>query len=420
MRGEWTRQLGRGRWGALAVGVVAALALGLLLARPREQTPTPELPAPLGQPSAAVIDAYLGQVRAATAAYHAQRDAEAVRAFEAASTLQPSEPLPYRYLAELYWRLGRHEQALRAVHSLAGVMPDAYFLDHVGMAYEESGLRELAVLFYQEAVRLDPQLPGARYNLGRAYLGAGDLERGVAEVREVLRLHPDFPEAHQALGMAYTELGRLEEAIIQLEHALALQPDLTLVRNHLGRIYLAQGRLEEAIQTFRVLVARAPDIAEARHNLAVAYARKGLQEEAIEQFGEALRLRSDFRAARIDLATLLLEMGRPQGAIDTLQGALADVSSSPAERDPQMLAEVRYRLGIAYQMAGHPQDAVRELEAVLGVQPAHAWAHATLARLYYQTREFDRAWRHARRSESLGVPVPQLLAALRRVSVEPP
>jgi Flp pilus assembly protein TadD len=220
--------------------------------------------------------------------------------------------------------------------------------------------------------------------------------------------------------MAYTEQGRYEVAIVHLTRALELQPNLVVVRNHLGRLYLAQGRLEEAIQAFRALIKRAPDIAEARHNLAVAYARKGLQDPAIEQFEEALRLRPDFHAARVDLSSLLLEMGRIREAIETLTAALSLAPRSPEAGDQVDLADIHYRLGIAYFMAGQRQEAVRELEAVLRVQPTHAAAHASLSRLYIQLRNFEQAWRHARRAESLGLPVPELLAALRRVSVEPP
>ncbi len=420
MRGERRRHWRSRLWGFLPVGIAAAVALLWFLTRPREQPPTAGAPLPLAEPSAAIIDSYLAQIRVGIAAYRVKRYTEAMRAFEAAVRLQPSEPLPYRYLAELYWREGSQEQALHTVRSLAAVMPDAYFLDHVGMAYEESELRELAMRFYQEAIRLEPRLPGARYNLGRAYLETGDLERGIAEVQEALRLHSDFPEAHQALGMAYTEQGRWEEAIAHLKRALALHPDLAVVRNHLGRLYLAQGRLDEAIQTFRVLVERAPPLAEARHNLAVAYARKGLQELAIDQFREALRLRPDFHAARIDLATLLLEMHRPQDAINALQAALAAAADGPGQHGQLDLVEIRYRLGIAYQMAGQPQEAIQELEAAVRAEPVHAGAHAHLSRLYYESHQFGRAWRHARRAESLGAPVADLIVALRRVSVEPP
>jgi tetratricopeptide (TPR) repeat protein len=419
MQEGWTRHLPGALWYFLAVAGAMGLTLMLFLSRPRDQAFVAAPPSSPVEPSAAVMDDYLSQLRGGIAAYHGQRDTEAIQALEAATTLQPSHHQPYRYLAELYWRAGKPEQAWRALRSLAAVLPDSYALDQVGRGYEELGLRELATQVYREAVRLDPGFPSARYNLGRVYLEAGDLERGVAEMQEALRLHPEFPEAHQALGMAYTEQGRFAEAIAHLERALALNPDLTVVRNHLGRMYLAQGRLEEAIRAFRALVERAPGVAEARHNLAVAYARKGLQELAVEQFQEALRVRPDFQAARLDLATLFLEMSRPQEAIDILKaGPLMPAPDGGQSEQPDLFA-IRYRLGMAYRMAGQAQAAIQELEAVLQAQPAHAEAHAYLGSLYYQTRQFDRAWSHARRAETLGIPVADLIAALRRVSAEP-
>jgi tetratricopeptide (TPR) repeat protein len=97
------------------------------------------------------------------------------------------------------------------------------------------------------------------------------------------------------------------------------------------------------------------------------------------------------------------------------------MASRPLETGDQLdLVDVHYRLGVAYSMAGQRQEAIQELEAVLRAQPTHAAAHAYLSRLYYQLQNFEPAWRHARRAESLGFPVAELLAALRRVSVEPP
>jgi tetratricopeptide (TPR) repeat protein len=427
MADQWMRRFRANWWVIALVGVAAGLALTLVVSSPRKswftagtKTPQAGIDTPQGELNAARLDDYLTQVHAGTAAYRAQRFPEATQAFATAASLQPSEPLPYRYLAELHWRAERREAAAQAVGSLAQAMPDAYFLDQVGRGYEEAGLGGLAMVVYRETVRLDPQFPGAHYDLGRMALEAGELERGIAEMQEAVRLHPDFPEAHQALGMAYTEQGRYEAAVVHLTRALELQPDLVVVRNHLGRLYLAQGRLEEAIQTFRALIAQAPDVPEAHHNLAVAYARKGLQELAIEQFEATLRLRPDFQAARLDLSALLLEQGRAQDAIDTLRAALTVAPQPPEGGEQPDLVEVHYHLGIAFSVAGQRQEAIQELETVLRAQPMHAAAHASLSRLYFQLRHFEQAWRHARRAESLGLPDAELLAALRRVSVEPP
>jgi tetratricopeptide (TPR) repeat protein len=341
-------------------------------------------------PEATTSEIYLTYTQAGIVAYRAERYSEAAQAFEAARALQPAEPLPYRYLADLYWRQGKPEQATQVVQALAEVMPDAYFLDRLGSGYEESGLQGLAILLYRAAARVDPRFPSARYNLGRLLLQQGQVAPGMAEVQEALRLYPDFAEAHEVLGLAYTEQGRVDAAMAHLQRALAWHPDLATARNHLGRLYSAQGRLDEAIQTFRELVTRHPDLAEARHNLAVAYARKGLQEQAVEQFHAAVRLRSDLHAARLDLATLLLEMQRPHEAIEVLQVLLTVLSRGAEDGGRLLLAQVHYRLSLAYLMAGQQEAGF-----------------------------FAQAWQHARQAEALGAPMTDVIAALRRVSVEP-
>jgi len=81
----------------------------------------------------------------------------------------------------------------------------------------------------------------------------------------------------------------------------------------------------------------------------------------------------------------LLEIQRPHAALDILEPLLTAVSQDAEDNGRLAPAEVHHRLGIAY----------------------------------LQTRQFAHAWRHARQAEALGSPVAELLAALRRVAVEP-
>jgi tetratricopeptide (TPR) repeat protein len=362
---------------------------------------------------------YMTAIQEGIAAYQAKQYTAAAQAFETALPLRPSEPLPYRYLADLYWRQGKHEQAAHLVRQLADVLPDPYFLDRQGSGYEESGLPGLAQLLYAEAVRLDPAFPSAHYNLGRLYLAQGEAQQGVTEVQEALRLYPDFAEAHELLGRAYTEQGRFPAAITHLERALALHPESATARNHLGRLYMAQGRLPEAIATFKQLIRQHADAAEAHHNLAVAYARSGDRESARTQFYQAIRHRPDLYAARLDLAALLLEMQRSQEAIEVLKTLLTALATRPQDHTKVDVVEAHYRLGLAYLLAQQVPEAIQELHAVLQMDPQHAGAHAYLGHLYYQQQQFERAWQHAHLAEALGAQVADLLAALQRVAPEP-
>jgi tetratricopeptide (TPR) repeat protein len=370
-------------------------------------------------PTASTSNEFLALTHTGIEAYHAGQYAEAVRAFEAARKVQPTDPLSYRYLADLYWRLGQPKQVREIVQNLATVVPDVYFFDRLGGGFEEAGQAEVARLAYQEAIRLDPQFPSAHYNLGRLWLQQGELKRGMAEVKRALQLYPDFAQAHETLGMAYTEQGQLDKATAHLERALAIQPESATARNHLARIYLAQGQLDRAIGHFQELVRYHPELAEARHNLAVAYARQGRRDEALEQFRAAVRLQPDFHAARVDMAGVLLEAHRPLEAIAALQTVLATAAQDSDTGSAVDFTAVRFRLGIAYLMAEQVDEAMTLFRTVVQEQPAHAGAHSYLGRLYYARGQFERAWHHARQAEALGAPVADLITALQRVSVEP-
>jgi len=383
--------------------------------------PSPSTSAPMAASRGKILDAnipeqtFSAHVQAGIEAYRQADYAAAARAFEAAIPLRPDEPTPYRYLADLYWRQGRHTQAEAAVHQLAKAMPDAYFLDRQGSGYEASELLGLAQLLYREAARLDPSFPNARFNLGRTYLEQGKTAQGIEELQATIRLHPEFAEAHETLGLAYLEQSQWEAAIRHLVRALDLKPELVLARNHLGRLYMAQGRLEAAIGEFRQLIKHHPDVAEARHNLAVAHARHGQPEQALQQFQAAIRLQPEFQAARLDFAALASDMGRYQEAIDMLKEMLT-ASGASATFDT---VEVRYRLALVYLAAQQLPEAAAALQQVLQAQPNRAEAHVYLGSIYYRLGQYDPAWRHARQAEALGASVTELMTALRQVSSEP-
>jgi tetratricopeptide (TPR) repeat protein len=393
---------------------------GLPLAQPETGGGTAE-PAQVSTtvPTAATSHTFLEHSQAGINAYHARRYAEAATDLEAARALHPDDPLPYRYLADLYWRTHLPEQARAVVQALAEAIPNAYFLDRLGSSYEESGLLGLAHMLYQEAARLQPDFPSARYNLGRVYLLQGQLAQGISEVQEALRLYPDFAEAYQTLGLAFSDQGAYERAIVHLSRALELQPALAEARNHLGRLYMAQGRLDEAIRTFQALVRYHPEVAAARHNLAVAYARQQRQPEALQQFRAAIRLQPDFHAARVDLASLLIDMHQPDEAIGLLQAVVAALPQGDGGGQGSDAVDIHFRLAVAYLMAHRTAEAVSTFEAVLQEQPSHASTHLYLGRIFFQQGAFERAWYHARQAAALGAPVTDLLTALRRVAPEP-
>lgn len=230
------------------------------------------------------------------------------------------------------------------------------WLAHNNLALELAGIPERvpeAIDHGLTAVRLKPDLPEARLNLGLALGRSGQFEPAVACYQEALRLRPKYPEAMHNLGITLRALGRMPEALAQLQAALALVPGDAETRNELGTTLAALGRATEARAEFEAAVRLAPDYAVARLNLAAVLARiDGHAREAIAHYRQALAIEPRQPVAHYNLA-LLLE----------------------TQRDGD-------------------RDAATHYEEALRLNPAYAEAHNNLAVLLARRGELEQAETH--------------------------
>jgi Flp pilus assembly protein TadD len=89
-----------------------------------------------------------------------------------------------------------------------------------------------AVLSFQEAVRLDPELAEAHFRLGLGYESLGKREEAESEFKKAIAAYKkylgdnrDDPEAHYDLGQTYAGLGQYSEAIREYREATKLKED---------------------------------------------------------------------------------------------------------------------------------------------------------------------------------------------------
>ena len=62
--------------------------------------------------------------------------------------------------------------------------------NNLGVALERKGDWPLAVLMYQDALEIDPQLAAAHFNLGEIQAGSGSLDEAIDHYRQALRSRP--------------------------------------------------------------------------------------------------------------------------------------------------------------------------------------------------------------------------------------
>jgi Tfp pilus assembly protein PilF len=146
-------------------------------------------------------------------------------------------------------------------------------------------------------------------------------------------------------------------------------------RRYLDQAYSAHmdGRLDEAITLYTESIAICPT-AEAHTFLGWAYSMQRRWEEAIAECHVAIRVDPDFGNPYNDIGAYLVELGRLKEAIVWLERAKQAVRYEPRHYPHLNLSHI-------HVMQNDIRAAVRELRAVVEIEPAHTAARRELHRL---------------------------------------
>ena len=183
-----------------------------------------------------------------------------------------NNPRIYASRAALYNNLGDFTAAIDDLNQAIRLRPKDpnQFLSR-GIAYFSKGDYAKAVADYDEALKLDPRMVPALNNrcLTRAVAGQ-DLDGALADCTEALKLQPNDPYTRDNLGLIYLKRKQYERAIAEYDASLKIDPNRA--RALYGRGF-ARSRKEEG-------PAGANDMSAAagiQSNIASEFARYGIR-----------------------------------------------------------------------------------------------------------------------------------------------
>ncbi|MBN1422156.1 MAG: tetratricopeptide repeat protein [Planctomycetes bacterium] len=173
-----------------------------------------------------------------------------------------------------------------------------YSFLRAGNEFFKAGEADPAIREYRKAIEINPANAEAHQKLGfLLYHVKGLEEEGLAHAQEAVRLDPRSPTARYDRGMTLLSRGKLDEAIDDLMYALRALPrglDLQYnpvdMRYHLGRALNLKGRYEEASALLSEAIRLAPRHAKAHHQLALALALRGGIDEPAAEYALAVKL----------------------------------------------------------------------------------------------------------------------------------
>jgi tetratricopeptide (TPR) repeat protein len=151
----------------------------------------------------------------------------------------------------------------------------AYRASNLGVAGLEQFDYPAATTAFRDAVRIEPSLAAARFNLALALFYDGHPETAETEAGAAAAAMPSAPQPLYLLGLIARLQNRPDEAIAAFRRVLAIDPADPGANVNLGQMYLQQRETAQAIERFKAALASEPFNVTAAYGLATALVRGG-------------------------------------------------------------------------------------------------------------------------------------------------
>jgi tetratricopeptide (TPR) repeat protein len=186
----------------------------------------------------------------------------------------------------------QYANAAQAARKAININPD----NATALAYAAGGTilqgdpekYEQAQLFADDAVRIEPENPIARYYMATVFTYQGRYAEAMEQYQLGLEADPTNPDLHIGLAYNYYGTGSIPDALLSFEQAIAVDPDNAEAYDGRAYMYLQLGDAPVAEQNALEAVRLNPRVARAQGRLGEAYFQQNNYQEAIEALEEAV------------------------------------------------------------------------------------------------------------------------------------
>jgi tetratricopeptide (TPR) repeat protein len=224
---------------------------------------------------------------------------------------------------------------------------------------------------YQQAIKLRPDIPELRANLGLMQHEAGNYHEAIRSFQQALRLKPSLYVPNLFLGIDYVQTGNAKEALPLLLKAEKMNPNDPLPSLTLGRAYSSLGEHAAAIRAFRRAIRLDPKQGNAWFDLGIT------QLDEVEQ--DARQMSGQYAGspyAKALYAESLVKQSRYKEAASLYESILTSPDSFP-DQPPCMLSEA----GFVALKQGDTQSAALQFKTERAQHPECSLAILGEARL---------------------------------------
>ena len=146
-----------------------------------------------------------------------------------------------------------------------------------------------AIANYRAAIKIDPKLPGAHFELGNLLYNSSDEKlktEAEAEFKAELALNPNDEKSYVMLGMIAAKHGDTKAAYDYYSRALQLQPDDGDAALEMAKVLVTMNQNDKAQRLLEHAIQIDPSNSVAHYRLSTLYRRQGKTEEANKEIAE--------------------------------------------------------------------------------------------------------------------------------------
>ena len=165
-----------------------------------------------------------------------------------------------------------------------------------------------ALLSFDQALKIKPEIHKAWYYRGNALVRLGRFEEAIISYEQALKFNPDDQQSWFNRGFALGNFGNIEEEILSYDQALKIEPYFHKAWYNRGVALGALGNIEEEIISYDEALKIEPNYPQSWYNKSCAHTLQSNTQLAIKSLEKAISLDEQYR-----------EMAKTDSDFDTIR-----------------------------------------------------------------------------------------------------
>jgi len=289
----------------------------------------------------------------------------------------------FNQLAEASLAQGKLDEAYAACLNTANTEQElASACKNIGDILQAKGDIEVAISYYNKAIKILPDFAEVHANLGSMYAKQQDWEKAIFYYEKAIYIKPDLAGVYRNLAKVWQYIDKEELATEYTYKALIIEPELATAKEHLnlGNKLLELGKIEAAINSYRQAIKLEPNLSDSYQKLGEVLTQKGELESALAVLNQGIKLTPKNPRCYYLLGEVLQEKKEYDLAIFAYGNA---IKLKPENH------LFHKKLGDIFHQKGELKEAIACYQQATEINPNFFWGYYSLGNIYMKQQRWN-------------------------------